>query len=117
VPFIVGQVDDDGVFIGASELRRVIVGVAEDLMKERFACALYGESSMQWRRQLFLAGGERATRPVELPGLASLSPFDERNVRRTQRTRQLRRVRMAPEPATALFGVLLCLPTAPTLPK
>jgi hypothetical protein len=24
---------------------------------------------------------------------------------------------MAPEPATALFGVLLCLPTAPTLPK
>jgi hypothetical protein len=87
-------------------------------MKERFACALYGESSMQWRRQLFLAEGECATRPVELPGtLAWLSPFDERNVRRTQRTRQLRRVRMAPEPATALFGVLLCLPTAPTLPK
>jgi hypothetical protein len=44
VPFIVGQVDDDGVFIGASELRRVIVGVAEDLMKERFACALYGDA-------------------------------------------------------------------------
>ena len=86
-------------------------------MKERFACALYGESSMQWRRQLFLAGGECATRLVELPGLAWLSPFDERNVGRTQRTRQLRRVRMAPEPATALFGILLCLPTAPTLPK
>ena len=44
MPFIVGQVDDDGVFLGASELRRVIVGVTEDLMKERFACALYGDA-------------------------------------------------------------------------
>jgi hypothetical protein len=35
VPFIVGQVDDDGVFLGASEFRRVIVGIAEDWMKER----------------------------------------------------------------------------------
>jgi hypothetical protein len=35
VPFIVGQVDDHGVFIEASELRRVIIGIAEDWMKER----------------------------------------------------------------------------------
>ena len=41
---IVGQVDDDGVFIGAKELGRVIVGVAEDFMKERFACALHGDA-------------------------------------------------------------------------
>jgi hypothetical protein len=40
VPFIVGQVDDHGVFIKASELRRVIVGIAEYWMKEHFACAL-----------------------------------------------------------------------------
>ena len=44
MPFVVGQVDDDGVFLGASELRRVIVGVTEDLMKERFARALYGDA-------------------------------------------------------------------------
>ena len=43
VPFIVGQVDDDGVFVEASELRRVIVGIAEDWMKERLACALYND--------------------------------------------------------------------------
>ena len=74
-------------------------------MKERFACALYGKSSMQWRRQLFLAEGECATRPVELPGtLAWLSPFDERNLRRTQRTRQRRRVRMAPERQRPYLG-------------
>ena len=28
--FLVGQVDDDGVFIGAKELGRVIVGIADD---------------------------------------------------------------------------------------
>ena len=44
MPFIVSQVDDDGVFIGAIELGRVIVGIAEDLMKERFAYALYGDA-------------------------------------------------------------------------
>jgi hypothetical protein len=38
---VVRQVDDDGVFIEASELRRVIVGFAEDGMKEHFACALH----------------------------------------------------------------------------
>ena len=43
MPFIVGQVDDDGVFVEASELRRVIVGIAEDWMKERLACALYND--------------------------------------------------------------------------
>ena len=37
VPFIVGQVDDDGVFVEASKFRRVIVGIAEDGMKELFA--------------------------------------------------------------------------------
>ena len=31
---------EDRVFIEASELRRVIVGIAEDWVKERFACAL-----------------------------------------------------------------------------
>ena len=29
---------------GQRELGRVIVGIAEDLMKERFACALYGDA-------------------------------------------------------------------------
>jgi hypothetical protein len=33
---IVGQIDDDGVFIDASELRRVIIGIAEDWMEETF---------------------------------------------------------------------------------
>ncbi len=44
MPFVVGQVDDDGVFIVAIELPRVIVEIAEDLMKERFACELYGDA-------------------------------------------------------------------------
>jgi hypothetical protein len=43
VPFIVGQVDDDWVFLRANEFGCVILGVAEDLPKERFACALYGD--------------------------------------------------------------------------
>jgi hypothetical protein len=34
---------EDRVFIEASELRRVIVGIAEDWVKERFACALHNE--------------------------------------------------------------------------
>jgi hypothetical protein len=38
---VIHQSDDDRVFIEASELRRVIVGFAEDGMKERFACALH----------------------------------------------------------------------------
>ena len=42
-PFIVGQVDDHGVFIEASELRRVIVGIADDWMEERFARALHDD--------------------------------------------------------------------------
>ena len=29
VPFIVGQVDDHGIFLKASELRRVIVGITQ----------------------------------------------------------------------------------------
>ena len=41
-PFIVGQVDDHGVFIEASELWRVI-RIAENWMKECFACALYDD--------------------------------------------------------------------------
>ena len=41
MPFIVGQVDDHGVFLKASELWRVIIGIAENWMKERFACALH----------------------------------------------------------------------------
>ena len=41
-PFIVGQVDDHGVFIEASELWRV-VRIAENWMKECFACALYDD--------------------------------------------------------------------------
>jgi hypothetical protein len=44
VPFIGCQVDDHGVFLGAKELGRVIVGIAEDWMKKRFACALYGDA-------------------------------------------------------------------------
>jgi hypothetical protein len=44
MPLIVGQVDDHGVFLKASELRRVIVGITEDLMKECFACALHNDS-------------------------------------------------------------------------
>jgi hypothetical protein len=44
MPFIVDQVDDDGVFIEASELRRVIVVIAENWMKERFACALHNDA-------------------------------------------------------------------------
>jgi hypothetical protein len=44
VPFIDGQVDDHGVFVRASKLWRVIIGIAEDWMKERFACALYGDA-------------------------------------------------------------------------
>ena len=43
-PFIVGQVDDHGVFIEASELWRVI-RIAENWMKECFACALPRYSS------------------------------------------------------------------------
>jgi hypothetical protein len=43
MPFIVGQVDDHGVFIEASELRRVIVGIAEDWMQERFTSALHND--------------------------------------------------------------------------
>jgi hypothetical protein len=30
MPFIGCQVDDHGVFLGAKELRRVIIGIAED---------------------------------------------------------------------------------------
>ena len=44
MPFIVGQVDDDGIFVAASELRRVIIGIAEDWMKKRFAYALYADA-------------------------------------------------------------------------
>jgi hypothetical protein len=44
VPLIVGQVGDHRVFIETSELRRAIVGIAEDWMKERFACAMYNDS-------------------------------------------------------------------------
>ena len=43
VPFIVGQIDDHGVFLKASELWRVIIGIAENWMKERFACALHND--------------------------------------------------------------------------
>ena len=43
MPFIVGQVDDNGVFLKASELRRAIVGIAEDWTKECFACALHND--------------------------------------------------------------------------
>jgi len=42
-PFIVGQVDDHGVFLKASELWRVIIGIAENWMKERFAYALHND--------------------------------------------------------------------------
>ena len=54
VPFIVGEVDDHGVFVKASELRRVIVGIAEDGMKERFARALHNDG---------LAGGQASETP------------------------------------------------------
>jgi hypothetical protein len=42
--------------------------------------------------------------------------YDQRDVRRTQCAQQRRRVLTAPEPNATLFGVLLCLPTAPALP-
>ena len=42
-PLIVGQVHYDGVFIDAGEFRRVIVGIAEDWMKECFARALHND--------------------------------------------------------------------------
>jgi hypothetical protein len=69
MPFIVGQVDDDGVFLGASELRRVIVGVTEDLMKERFACALYGDA-LAARQLTSTVSGEIEVCERALDGLA-----------------------------------------------
>ena len=38
------ELGGSSVFIDASELRRVIIGIAEDWMKKRFACALYGDA-------------------------------------------------------------------------
>ena len=42
---VVRQVDDDGVFLEASELRCVIVRIAEDRMKKCLACALHNDCS------------------------------------------------------------------------
>jgi hypothetical protein len=71
---------------------------------------------MRRNRSLFLGGDESATRPVELKELAWLLAFRSEGVRRTQCARQRTRVLTTPEPNATLFGVLLCLPTAPVLP-
>jgi len=44
------------------------------------------------------------------------SKRDRRGLRRSKRARRPKQVQTAPEPNATLFGVLLCLPTAPALP-
>src|SRR6202040_3678682 len=55
--------------------------------------------------------------PWRIEGTCMALPFDKRDARRKQRAEvRKRQILTAPARTAALFGVLLCLPTAPALP-